>query len=217
MTITDIRNIALWYQDTLVRCQGHTIRLNHLEERGKEVYLRGARAMSGAPVDLLIKSVGEIEPIDFIPRLVNTGTPLGDIFLGRSPVRTPKKSLHTGIVRKPAYLAGLANHLPPIRVRLSMDALLEDYAVRVLTKYSPGEAKHRIDRGIAMFNAITDEVSVGALPGKRGYVCTRRERVVGGFYRPPKGEPDVQRLILSRPFEHLAESMGMLFREVCVK
>ena len=217
MTPSDVRNIALWYAETLVKCHGLVVRLGYVEERGSGVYLVGHEAVSRAPTDMRIQSVGEVGPIDFAPRLVHTDTPLGDIFLGRSPVRTPKKSLNTGIVRKPAYLEGLGNHIQPVNIRLSLDILIEAYAGRGLIKYSPDEAKYRVDNGTAMFSAITNDVSVGALPGKRGYVCTRRDRVVGSFYRPLRGAPDVKRLILSRPFEHLADSMSALFREVCVK
>ena len=217
MTPSDVRNIALWYTETLVRCHGLVVRLAYVEERSSGVYIGGHEVVSRTPAEMRVQSAGEVRPIDFIPRLVHTDTPLGDIFLGRSPVRTPKKSLNTGIVRKPAYLEGLGNHIRPVNIRLSLDTLIEAYAGRGLIKYSPGEAKYRVDNGVAMFSAITNDVSVGALPGKRGYVCTRRDRVVGSFYRPLRGAPDVKRLILSRPFEHLADSMSALFREVCVK
>ena len=217
MTITDIRNITLWYQDTVVQCRGYIIRLNHLDERDGKMYICGKEVVSGEPTDLVIKSIDDIEPVDFRPRMVNTSSPVGDIFLGRKPMRTAKKSLNTGIVRTPAYLEGLGSSIPPVRVRLSLDTLVATYAGRRLIKYSPEEAARRVGEGVAMFSAITEDVSVGALPGKRGYVCTRRDKVVGVFHRPVMGAPDVKRLILSRPFEHLADSMSVLFREVCVK
>ena len=152
-----------------------------------------------------ITSLKSISPIPIVPKLVETGTRLGCVYLATSPRRVYKKS----------FCSDRVVFVGPNSGSVVLDrALAMNYLVGYLPKVTPEIAKERVLSGEALFSAITDNIAVGAASNYNRYVCTWKGRVVGSFSLGRNKEADVKHLAIPKSNGFLFDTLSAAMPEV---
>lgn len=215
ITDSDYRDLHRWYQNTFVRVFGKLGELHTIDRPSEKIASLGLRELEFpfATTYVCIDSLKDIEPVHFTPTMVDTGTPVGSIFVSRTTVRCYKKSLWPETFYLPHYVRWLVR---PVGADFRMKSLARSYLLGKCKMYTPEQAAQRVVDGEALFSAITKDISVGVLPHHDRYVATKRDAVVGVFIKRKKSSP-VSRLVLSAPNGHLQDEFSKYIHTVEVE
>jgi hypothetical protein len=208
----EFRDLQRWYQHTFVRINGITGELRSITNPTSsvaEIVLQQLEFPHDSKY-VRISSLQQIEPLSMSPTLVDTGTPIGVVFVTRNTLRQYKKSLCDDILHLPDYAEAL---LRQTRISVPIKSIIRSHLLGKLRTFGAEEAAARVVAGAALFSAVTNEISIGVLPNQDRYVATKRDAVVGTFLKRKNKSP-VGHLVLTEPNEHLVDEFAKYIHTV---
>lgn len=212
MNEREFRDLQRWYQHTFVRINGITGELRSITNPTSsvaEIILQQLEFPHDSKY-VRISSLQQIEPLSMSPTLVDTGTPIGVVFVTRNTLRQYKKSLCDDILHLPDYAEAL---LRQTRISVPIKSIIRSHLLGKLRTFGAEEAAARVVAGAALFSAVTNEISIGVLPNQDRYVATKRDAVVGTFLKRKNKSP-VGHLVLTEPNEHLVDEFAKYIHTV---
>lgn len=210
MTRDECRDFRIWFSNTYVNLRGEVVYVRDIYEEEEVEYgevvltVRAFRKYEAEVFRTRIETLHDVSPIPLRPRVVDSGTAHGQVYVSRSPRRQYRKSI------SPRDMVVTPNY-----VSLSFYTVAENYIHKPPQYYTPREAKERVLSGAALWSAISNKVMIGAVPGNHRYVCSWKGRVVGSFALNKLGEPDVKKLTLTKPNEFLLDSISEVLGVQC--
>lgn len=210
MTSDERRDFSIWYLNTYIYLRGSPIYVREVcgsEDTSEEGAVLKVRAkLRGDDKEFFVKiaSMSEVSPIPLRPRIVNSGTVYGQVYVSRTPRRQYRKSI------SPRDLI-----INPIFGSIDSCTVAENYIHKPPQYYTLQEAAERVLSGTALWSAVSDKILIGAMPGVPRFVCSWKGRMVGTFALNKLGEPDVKKLKLTKPNAFLLDSISEVLGVEC--
>ena len=210
MTRNECRDFSIWYLNTYIYLRGSPIYVREVcnsedtSEEGAVLKVRAQRRQADKEFFVKIASMSEVTPVPLRPRIVNSGTVYGQVYVSRSPRRQYRKSI------SPRDLI-----INPIFGSVYFDTVAENYIHEPPQYYTLQEAAERVLSGTALWSAVSDKILIGAVRGVSRFVCSWKGRMVGTFALNKLGEPDVKKLTLTKPNVFLLDSISEVLGVAC--
>ena len=210
MTRNEVRDFSIWYLNTYIYLRGSPIYVRDVSDSlvdqygNIEIKVRARQVGTTEEVLVKISSMSEVTPIPLHPRIVDTGTVYGQVYVSRTPRRQYRKSI------SPRDLI-----ISPIFRGVAFYTVAENYIHKPPHYYTLQEAAERVLSGTALWSAVSDKILIGAVAGSSRFVCSWQGRMVGTFALNKLGEPDVKKLTLTKPNAFLLESISEVLGVEC--
>lgn len=210
MTADETRDFSIWYLNTYIYLRGSPIYVSEVcdseftPEDGIVLKVRAQYRQADKEFFVKIASMSEITAVPLRPRIVDTDTVYGQVYVSRSPRRQYRKSI------SPRDLI-----ISPIFEGVDFYTVAENYIHKPPQYYTLQEAAERVLSGTALWSAVSDKILIGAMPGVPRFVCSWKGRMVGTFALNKLGEPDVRKLKLTKPNAFLLDSISEVLGVEC--
>ena len=210
MTRDECRDFSIWYLNTYIYLRDSPIYVREVYdsvetlESGVVLRVRAKPRWDGKEFFVQIGSMSEIVPVPLRPRIVDSGTVYGQVYVSRTPRRQYRKSI------SPRDM--LVN---PMSSSVDFYTVAENYIHKPPQYYTLQEAAERVLSGTALWSAVSDKILIGAVAGSSRYVCSWKGRMVGTFALNKLGEPDVKKLTLTKPNTFLLDSISEVLGVGC--
>jgi hypothetical protein len=210
VTRDECRDFSIWYLNTYIYLRGFPLYVREVydSEEGSngnvEIKVRAKKHWNTEEFFVKISSMSEVSPIPLRPRMVDSGTVYGQVYVSRTPRRQYRKSI------SPRDM--LVN---PMSSSVDFYTVAENYVHKPPQYYTLQEAAERVLSGTALWSAVSDKILIGAVAGSSRFVCSWKGRVVGTFALNKLGEPDVKKLTLTKPNAFLLDSISEVLGVAC--
>ena len=210
MTGAEVRDFSIWYLNTYIYLRGHPIYVREVcdsEETSYgnvEIKVRAKLRLDDKEFFVRVASMSEVTPVPLRPRIVDTDTVYGQVYVSRTPRRQYRKSI------SPRDLV-----ISPIFGGVDFYTVAENYIHKPPQYYTLQEAAERVLSGTALWSAVSDKILIGAVAGSSRFVCSWKGRMVGTFALNKLGEPDVKKLTLTKPNAFLLDSISEVLGVEC--
>lgn len=210
MTMAEARDFSIWYLNTYIYLRGSPLYVREVcdseETSGGDVVIkvRVKRHWNTEEFFVKIASMSEVTAVPLRPRIVDTDTVYGQVYVSRTPRRQYRKSI------SPRDM--LVN---PMSSSIDFYTVAENYIHKPLHYYTLQEAAERVLSGTALWSAVSDKILIGAVAGSSRFVCSWKGRMVGTFALNKLGEPDVKKLTLTKPNAFLLDSISEVLGVEC--
>lgn len=210
MTRAEVRDFSIWYLNTYIYLRGSPLYVREVydseETSDGNVVLKVRVKKHGDTEEFFVKiaSMSEVTAVPLRPRIVDSGTAYGQVYVSRSPRRQYRKSI------SPRDLI-----INPMSSSIDSCTVAENYIHKPPQYYTLQEAAERVLSGTALWSAVSDKILIGAIPGVPRFVCSWKGRMVGTFALNKLGEPDVKKLKLTKPNAFLLDSISEVLGVEC--
>ena len=210
MTRAEARDFSIWYLNTYIYLRGSPIYVREVYD--PEVFSNGSAKIkvrvkkhwNTEEFFVKIASMSEVTAVPLRPRIVDTDTVYGQVYVSRAPRRQFRKSI------SPRDLI-----INPIFGSVDFYTVAENYIHKPPQYYTLQEAAERVLSGTALWSAVSDKILIGAVAGSSRFVCSWKGRMVGTFALNKLGEPDVKKLTLTKPNTFLLDSIAEVLGVEC--
>lgn len=210
MTGAEVRDFSIWYLNTYIYLRGSPFYVREVygsevsSDGNAEIKVRVKKHWNTEEFFVKISSMSEVSPIPLRPRMVDSGTVYGQVYVSRTPRRQYRKSI------SPRDLM-----IRPIFGGVDFYTVAESYIHKPPQYYTLQEAAERVLSGTALWSAVSDKILIGAVAGSSRFVCSWKGRMVGTFSLNKLGEPDVKKLTLTKPNTFLLDTISEVLGVVC--
>ena len=210
MTRDECRDFSIWYMNTYIYLRGSPLYVREVydSEEGSngnvEIKVRVKKHWNTGEFFVRVASMSEVTPVPLRPRIVDTDTVYGQVYVSRTPRRQYRKSI------SPRDLV-----ISPIFGGVDFYTVAENYIHKPPQYYTLQEAAERVLSGTALWSAVSDKILIGAVAGSSRFVCSWKGRMVGTFSLNKLGEPDVKKLTLTKPNAFLLDSISEVLGVEC--
>ena len=210
MTRNEVRDFSIWYLNTYIYLRNSPIYVQEVSdseetlESGVVLRVRAKSSWDDKEFFMQIGNMSDVAPIPLRPRIVDTDTVYGQVYVSRTPRRQYRKSI------SPRDLI-----ISPIFGGVDFYTVAENYIHKPPQYYTLQEAAERVLSGTALWSAVSDKILIGAVVGSSRFVCSWKGRVVGTFALNKLGEPDVKKLTLTKPNAFLLDSISEVLGVEC--
>ena len=210
MTRDECRDFSIWYLNTYIYLRGSPIYVREVSdseetlESGVVLRVWAKSSWDDKEFFMQIGNMSDVAPIPLRPRIVDTDTVYGQVYVSRTPRRQYRKSI------SPRDLI-----ISPIFGGVDFYTVAENYIHKPPQYYTLQEAAERVLSGTALWSAVSDKILIGAVVGSSRFVCSWKGRMVGTFALNKLGEPDVKKLTLTKPNAFLLDSISEVLGAVC--